>query len=135
MLDKNIIKQIGKKFPKITAVYLIGSKARGEERKDSDLDIAIVVKKASIKRLKNIFEEFSKKLQIPNLDLRIIIPEETDPLFLFQVIKGKLLYFKSEKEKVQFETKAMKLFYDTQHLRNIYHFYLKERLSKGKYGK
>ncbi len=135
MVDKNIIRQLGEKFPEIIGVYLIGSRAKGEARRDSDLDIVVVVRKVPVERLKSIFEEFSKNIQLPNLDLRIVIPEETDPLFLFQVIKGELLYSKSEEEKVKFETKAMKLFYDTQHLRNIFHFYLKERLSKGGYGR
>ena len=36
MVDKNIIRQLGKKFPEIIGVYLIGSGTKGERRRDSD---------------------------------------------------------------------------------------------------
>lgn len=134
-INKSVINQIVQKFPEVKGVYVIGSFIRNQQRKDSDFDLVVIVDKVPLERLRNIFNEFNSQLKIENLDLRIVIPEETDPLFLFEIVKGKPLYFRSEKARVEFETRVLKLYYDTQHLRNIYNFYLKERLSKGFYGK
>ena len=71
----------------------------------------------------------------PNLDLRVVTKKIDSPLFLFQVAGGKLLYARDEKERVEFEKRAALLYYNTQHLRDIFHYYLNKRLEKGEYGR
>ncbi len=71
----------------------------------------------------------------PNLDLRLILPSQTDPLFLFEIInKGKLLYEKDKGERVNFEVKSMKYYYDTRHLKQIFNLALEKSFKQKTYG-
>jgi predicted nucleotidyltransferase len=124
------------KKPEIKLAYLIGSAARGSLRADSDLDIVLVVDSDYLEKVDfgSLYLTLSRTVNHPNLDLRMAALKKTDPLFLFNVIGGELLYSRDEKERVNFEAKTMIYYYDTQHLRNIFHHYLNQRLEKGEYG-
>jgi len=136
-LKENQLKKLLNAIPEVELAYLIGSFQENRLRKDSDLDLVLVVNKAGLQNFdyQEIYGAISKTVQNINLDLRIVAEGETDPLFLFQVSKGMLLYSKSEQKRVDFETKAMLRYYDTQHLRNIFNKYMLERIEKGNYGK
>ena len=128
--------QLLKQYPGIIAAYLIGSVAEGRERQDSDLDIALLVEKNfDLNLFGSLYQKINSLVGHPNLDLRIVIPEKTDPLFLFQLLGGKLLYARNQKELISLEVKIMKLYYDSQHLRNIFHYYLNRRLEGSTYGR
>lgn len=120
----------------IIAAYLIGSIAQKRDRKDSDLDLILLVdKNFKPERFGTLYRKISVLVSHPNLDLRIARLEDTDPLFLFQILGGRLLFARNTKELVKTEVKIMKLYYDSQHLRNIFHYYLNKRLEKGIYGR
>ncbi len=128
--------QLLKQYPGIIAAYLIGSVAEGRERQDSDLDIVLLAEKNfDLNLFGPLYQKINSLVGHPNLDLRIVIPEKTDPLFLFQLLGGKLLYARNQKELISLEVKIMKLYYDSQHLRNIFHYYLNRRLEGSTYGR
>ena len=134
-IDTKKLAQILKQYPAIIAAYLIGSAAEGRERQDSDLDVILLVEKNfDLNLFGPLYQKINNLLNHPNLDLRIIIPEKTDPLFLFQLLGGKLLYARNREELINLVVKFMKLYYDSQHLRNIFHYYLNKRLERGAYG-
>ncbi len=122
-------------YPSVLAAYFIGSVAEKRERNDSDLDIVLLVDKNFDPRsFGSLYQKISQFVRHPNLDLRIANLQDTDPLFLFQLLKGKLLFARNQTERIQLETRIMKLYYDSQHLRDIFHHYLNQRLKEGTYG-
>lgn len=137
MLDPKTLNQLKKALSKkpVKLAYLYGSYARGQETPKSDIDIAIVLEKNHGKMSFGL--PVSVPVYIPGkeVDLRII-NEETEPVFLRSVLKDKIiLHVKDEKTRTDFETKAMKKFLDTEHLRRLNYNYLKKSLEDGSYGR
>lgn len=120
----------------IIIAYCIGSFARGEERRDSDLDIVLVLSSLSHFDYPTAYNDISNILSGYNLDLRVVIPKDTSPLFLFQLIKEGLCIFEKDSfTQTAFETYVMKIYYDSQHIRDIYNYYLQQRFTHNSYGK
>ncbi len=120
----------------VLLAYLIGSVSRNEQRKDSDIDIVLIVDGIDGISYGELYSKFADALHTDSVDLRVIYPHETDPLFLFQIVKdGQVIYEKNEKERVKFETYAMKMYYDTQHIRDIYNNYLDKRFDNKTFAK
>jgi predicted nucleotidyltransferase len=137
MINLPELRSVLAKYPQVKLAYLIGSSAEGTTRADSDLDIVLVVEAQGVKKIDfgEIYLQVAKTINHPNLDLRVVALGETDPLFLFNTIKGKLLYAQSEQDRVNFEAKTMVYYYDTQHLRDTFRYYLDKRIEEGEYGR
>jgi len=137
LIDQKKLKLILGRYREILAAYLIGSASQeGSMRKDSDLDIVLLAsRRFNLAKFGRLYQEIDRIINHPHLDLRIVIPEKTDPLFLFQLLKGKLLFVRNPKKQIEQEVKFMKLYYDSQHLRNIFHHYLDKRLEERVYGR
>ena len=109
--------------PNIIAVYFHGSRANGYAAANSDSDIAVVTKHKP-DHYSDLVDAVESQLDLPNLDIRVV-DLESSPVFLFSFIKsGKLLYQKSQDERVSFESMAMRKYYDTEHMRSIFRSYL-----------
>ncbi len=141
VLNDNVIKKIQKilaKQPNVIAAYLFGSAARGQTHPKSDVDIGVVLKdeeSLSFGELVSLMAMIDEVVPNFKVDVRPIV-KRSSPLFVFNVIKeGKPIYIKSEKEKVKFEVAALKRFYDTQHLRDVYYSYLVKAVKEGTYGR
>ncbi len=135
IIDQKALKSILQNHPSVLAAYLIGSVAEKRERNDSDLDIVLLVdKNFDPHSFGSLYQKINQLIRHPNLDLRIANLQNTDPLFLFQLLKGELLFTRDQAEQIQLETRIMKLYYDNQHLRDIFHHYLNQRLKEGTYG-
>ena len=117
--------------------YLIGSVANGRARQDSDLDIALVVDRDQFDTIDygQIHLSISHALREKNLDLRLVTEDKISPLYMRQIASGKLLYDRNEEERVDFEAKTMINYFDTQHLRDIFHYYVDKRIEGGQYGR
>lgn len=127
-------KRILSKQP-IKLAYLYGSYARGQERKSSDVDIAIVLENPNCKRVFGSSADVSVHIPGIEIDLREI-DLESDPVFLHSILKDKILLFaKDEKTRTDFEVRAMKKFFDTEHLRKLNYYYLKKSLEDNSYGR
>ena len=137
-MQKVDIDEIGKKLSRIFVsnknvllAYLIGSVSRGEARSDSDIDIVLILNTIKDFRYGEISAKIVDALHTDNADVRVVLPGETDPLFLFQILKeGQILYETSSNARLQFETYALKVYYDTQYMRDVYRQYLNERLDR-----
>lgn len=128
MIDERLvlgIQQALSKESKIKLAYVLGSVASSREGVESDFDLAVIVDDAARVSYNQIYQLISN-LDFPkDLDLSIV-DKHSSPLFLFQITStGKCVYQKSDTERVVFEVYAMKNYYDTTHLRNIYSAYLK----------
>lgn len=137
VLGQKTIKKIQKIFakqPDILSVYLFGSQVGGFAGQKSDLDLAVVVEN---KKKLNEFDilELLSEIRFPkDLDISVV-DKSSSPLFLFEITsQGKRIYEKNKEQATVFEAKTLHLYYDTQHLRNIYRYYLKEAFKEETYG-
>jgi predicted nucleotidyltransferase len=146
VLDSASLQEAGKMIPEstlkvlrdyfaqrddITAAYLFGSTVKNKERKGSDLDLAILFKGES-----SAYARFQAKLQIANdletevkADLDVVDLRSADLFFVHQVMKNKLLLFEREvNDRVSFEVKYRKRFFDLMPLYKEYHHQSRKRL-------
>lgn len=131
MISESLVSKIklalGKE-PQAIAAYVIGSISKERETKESDFDLAVVVKNKKLLNEDRIYE-LIRDIDFPrDLDLSVV-DQNASPLFLFQIINGKRIYQKNIAEVITFETFALHNYYDTQHLRNIYQESLKTKFS------
>lgn len=129
MKDVEIVSHIQKalkKEPRILAAYIFGSYAKGIHNKESDFDIAVVVENKKLITEEAVYE-LLKDVPLPKDPDISIVDKTSSPIFLFQIIKsGTRIYAKDENSVIAFEAYVLKDYYDTQHIRNIYNYYLKE---------
>lgn len=132
MKDIKIISDIQKalkKEPRILSAYVFGSYAKGIYNKESDFDIAIVVANKKL-ITEDAAYELLKDIPFPKDPDISIVDKTSSPIFLFQIIKsGARIYARDENRANAFEAYVLRYYYDTQHLRNIYNYYLKEKFA------
>lgn len=114
-----IIKKELSNYNEIVACYLFGSYAKGEQKKTSDIDIAILlnknfkIPKFYLSEISNILEKKIKK------EIHISILKEGDIIFTNQVLKyGKKLFSKINTE--EFENISLKRYLDFKYYFDIY---------------
>lgn len=123
------IEKLCKKY-KIDLLYLFGSYATKSTGTLSDLDLAYYsqhkVKELDfLAELQELFEE--EAIDLVNL--------KNAPLpLIHRVLKGKCLYASSIKVKIEFESHAESLYFDTAPLRKEYFTHMMERIEHGTFG-
>ena len=130
MLNQTLITQINnvlKNEPKIISAYCFGSVAGNFSTRESDLDLAFVVKNKENVTEKQIYH-LLKDLSFPkNLDISLV-DKKSSPLFLFEIVsRGQKIYVSDEFAVSNFEAFVLNNYYDNSHLRNIYYGYLKNK--------
>lgn len=132
---KSIVKAL-KKQP-VRLAYLHGSFATGKVRRGKDIDIAVVLEPDSEKADYVIASEVHSEaigLGLPEVDIRKI-DLNSSLVFLRNVLKeGRPIYVKNEKERIEFEIRVMKKFYDSQHLRQFMTRHVYESIKQNSYG-
>ena len=120
----------------IAAAYIFGSVASGRARRTSDIDIAVLLKPAKNSsgflhyRLKLMAELASA---LGRSDIEVIVLNEAPPLLAHQVLsKGKLVFERSARARVEFQVRTVNLYIDTEPLRKLYRHYLKKRIREGR---
>jgi len=136
MIKQKLKQSIASAFdrrPEILAAYVLGSVVSGKAVKESDFDLAVVVDNKKNLSFEKIYDLISSISFPRNLDLSVV-DKSSSPLFLFQMIsKGKKIYIRDHQEIVAFEAFVLHNYYDTQHMRNIYYSYLKEKFKDKNY--
>ena len=123
--NKNkIIEKINSYFEnknEIIAVYLFGSLVRGNFNKRSDIDIALMLKD------QDEIESFNYKLSIIrelenilDIDVDVVIFSQVSLRLQHQILKGKLIISKNEKERIKKEKNSNRNFLDMKYFYNIY---------------
>lgn len=137
MKNKNlIVKEINRYFAdkkNISTIYLFGSFAKNFDRKDSDIDIAVLFKK-NLDKLErfNLVLEFALELEnILGKKIDIIDIENADPFFIHQVMLGKIIVVDNDTERrVSFEVDKRRTFFDMQPFYELYYARSVERLKE-----
>ncbi len=137
-LTQQHIKKIQNYFAKqkdISAVYLYGSFAKGVPHKRSDIDFGVLFEeKVNLyKRLGQIYSDLYDFKLPAEPEVREITLNDS-PVFLMNVIAGKLIYTSQNLARIRFEVAVLNEFYDTKMLRDIKYLYMDKRLKEGTYG-
>ena len=111
----------------ISLIYIFGSLAKGNHRKSSDMDIAILINGEIDGWTKlNIFGALVDIFKREDIDL--VILNNVNEVLRFQVIKyGKIIYMKNLYTKVMFESRTMSEYMDKEHFRNTQYKYSHEK--------
>lgn len=120
----------------IQAAYLFGSAVTGRTRKDSDVDVALLLSPKSV-RLKDLGYRLKVSRELANAIGRaaidLVILNDASPVLAHQVIsKGKLVFERSRSARVNYQVRAVNLYLDTEPMRALYRRYLKKRIREGK---
>jgi predicted nucleotidyltransferase len=94
--DVSIIKGIFNKYPEVESVYLFGSRAKGNFKKGSDIDLAIMNKLPNtsiINRIKDLFEDSS----LPYLTDLIYYPEINHPELKDHITRVGIEFYRADK--------------------------------------
>lgn len=110
----------------IELLILFGSHASGEIHPESDIDVAVKLRKGAEASKLELIYQLDSLLNGKDIDL-VIFTNDTDPLLLYEIfLNGKLLY---EERPGIFDAerlRAWKLYIDTERLRMLQKKYLKE---------
>lgn len=116
----------------VVLCYLFGSFARGDEHKESDIDIAVLFNK-SVKednflekegKLISFFSNIFEKREINLVNLEIASPLLKQNV----VMEGKLIYSKSKDEEILFQINTLHKYEEYRHLSDIYNLVLREKI-------
>ena len=99
----------------IAAVYIFGSTATGRDRRGSDIDLAIIVKKVIARRERLRLEaDLSIRLR---QDVDLVVFGQAAPLLQHQILKyGSLVCENDPAERVRQEVRARAEYLDTRRL-------------------
>ncbi len=106
-------------FKEVKIAYLFGSRATGEARKTSDIDIAIVAPGISLDGYMELWAKVTRALGTERIDL--VTLSDKPASFRYQVVKeGRVIYCRDEDMLNDFEMKAWQAYMDFKHIRAIY---------------
>ena len=125
--------------PEVNLVYLFGSYLTRTERPYQDIDVAVYVPPEQLDRLNREKPYGYAAFLVSNLGrllksncVDVVVLNSAPPLLQREVAsKGKLIFFRSEPDRIHFEIKALRRYADTAHLRKIKRLHMKSRIDKG----
>lgn len=128
----NQIKKIASAYPQIVAGYLFGSYGRNRQRKGSDIDLGCICFDKT--NLDVITFSLALSKLFPTQKTDVVVGDLTEkPIILMEMVKGKLLYQKSLRERSLLEVRILTLYEDYLHVQSIKNYYLTQSFIKGIY--
>lgn len=141
MFEEKVFEKIKEYFltnENVAAVYLFGSTVKGRERRDSDIDLAVLfyphldkeerfsAKLGMVVELTEMADTQGRKARFDVVDLK-----SADPFFVHQIMKNKCLIIdKDPHYRVEFEVAYRKNFFDLQGFYDLYHKQALKRLKE-----
>lgn len=114
----------------IRLAYLFGSRATGTAGPRSDADVGVIFDPPLGPRDLSILQEALSDAAGAEVDL--VDLRSAPPLLRYEAIsRGQRLLVRDDGERTAFEARAMLDYMDTQHLRDVQHYYLRERARAG----
>lgn len=131
---KDIIINYFAKKPEVTAIYLYGSRARGDAKRNSDIDLAALVtderKYPGFGIPQVVFGQDLSKLTGRKVEVQDLKTCSVD--FSHRVLtEGKLLISNNEKARIAFEERVLRVYFDMKPALDEYYKSLSEITKKG----
>lgn len=121
-------------FEELQLVILFGSRARKEEKVDSDLDLAFLLNPGFFKKINvidyrlNLINYFS---ELTGIESDIIFLNSAKPLLKFQILKyGELVYVNDDFDYAGYFSKSLREYFDFKYFKEYHYQKMRERLSK-----
>lgn len=129
-----ILKEYFEKEDNVIFAYLFGSYAKGKERENSDVDIAVYVNELIAKDSKKVLDfqikHMSNISDILKKEVDLVILNQASPLLRHEVIsEGILLVEKDHNKLVNFKKLSFYYYQDWLNIMKIKIMYIKERIS------
>jgi predicted nucleotidyltransferase len=123
----------------VILAYLFGSFVNRKNGRFHDIDIGVLLDPEAEEVLdkempygyqSSLSTEIAHKLKYDLVD--VVILNHASPLLLRRIIStGKLIFCRSESQRMRFEVTSLKRFSDTKQIRKIKRFYMEQRIKKG----
>ena len=133
-LERRIAEALASR-PEVAFAYLFGSRARGEARPDSDVDVAIYVSAGD--RVGSLWLETMGDLErtLGPLQVDCILLNDSPPGLRFSVVRdGRVLLDRNPDARRAFEVSTRREYWDWEPRRRIHDEALLQRLRDGTYG-
>ena len=119
----------------ILFALLFGSVARGEQRPDSDLDVAVYVEERLAAR-----ERFDVRLSVAAAleglgQPDVIVLNDAPPLLAHRALQGKPILTRDKRAYVRFFVRTLALAEDERHFRAIFARARRDRVREGRFGR
>lgn len=129
-----ILKEYFEKEDNVIFAYLFGSYAKGKERENSDVDIAVYVNEEIANDSKKVLDfqikHMSNISDILKKEVDLVILNHASPLLRHEVIsEGILLVEKDHNKLVNFKKMSFYYYQDWLNIMKIKIMYIKERIS------
>jgi len=101
----------------VVAAYLFGSQARGTASVKSDVDVAVLFEQGLDEQtmLERQLAILMALTDLVDPEVQVSVLNRASPFFTFQVLKdGRRLYERDKAERVEFEVRAYKTYFDFQ---------------------
>lgn len=123
-----------KRKPEVSAVYLYGSQATNQAKKDSDIDLAVLVadknKYTGFNLPQIVFTQELSRLTGREVEVQDLNMVSVD--FAHRVLaQGKLLLSNNEKERIEFEEEILRTYFDLKPALEEYYQQLSQITKKG----
>jgi predicted nucleotidyltransferase len=136
---QEILRNFFDERPEVALAYLFGSYVQRTKGQFHDIDIAVLLLPQNMTALDQGFPygyaaDLSSNLgRILKYDpIDIVLLNRASPLMLRHVIgKGKLVYCRSEADRIRFEVTSLQRHADTAHIRKIKRLYMNQRIERG----
>ena len=110
----------------VRVAYVFGSVARGQHRASSDVDVAVLF--APVPQPSELDDLSTELERAVSRRVDLVVLDTAPPLLAHQVIStGRPVVARHDDERADFETRTLRRYMDTAHLRSVQHRYLRER--------
>jgi len=109
--------------PSVRAAWLFGSRARGEARPGSDLDVAILTAAGAPG---GVADRFAATIaRTTGLDVDVCRFERAGPVLAYEIVTGgRRVFARDQDDADRYEEQARRTYLDTAHLRRVKDHYL-----------
>ena len=117
------VAEIVAREPGVVAAWVFGSRARGEERPSSDLDVAVILQsEAGAEVLSRVNAALTQRLGV---ETDVVDLAKSTPVLGFEVVTGGRRVFERDALAAdEAEERCLRAYLDTEHMRRVQHHYL-----------
>lgn len=138
---RSLLPQLQRLFQEhqVVLAYLFGSQATGKAGPLSDVDIAVLFAEglSSSERFRLRCHLIAELMGVfRRNDVEVVDLAEASPVLRNQVRRyGQLLYCSDERQRVHFQTEALRDYLDTKPIREVQRYYLFKRIREDRHGR